>query len=233
MTGTQHAGIDFAWLLANLEIAEIPYGVDDSPTVGKVETFILGPKAIYAAEAFVLGLFQLYPTVYFHKATRGAEKLFTELLMRLICIVKEGSAQNTALPDNHPLVRFANAPDELENTLALDDTVVWGALSMMAEAADQTIAQFACRLRDRKLYKSIDVRTKVARHLDPNGENTDDVIDKIDLTCVRIEEKISEWTSENGGVVPRVLIDKAKRSPYQPVEETKCLVPACDGADRV
>ena len=81
MTGTQHAGIDFAWLLANLEIAEIPYGVDDSPTVGKVETFILGPKAIYAAEAFVRGLFQLYPTVYFHKATRGAEKLFTELLM--------------------------------------------------------------------------------------------------------------------------------------------------------
>jgi uncharacterized protein len=203
MTGTQHAGIDFAWLLANLEIADIPYGVDDSSTVGKVATFVLGPKAIYAAEAFVLGLFQLYPTVHLHKATRGAEKLFAELLMRLVRIVQDGSAKNTGLPDNHPLVRFARAPEELESALALDDTVVLGALSMMAEAVDPAIADFARRLRDRELYKSIDVRTEVARHIDPDGENTDELIEQIDQACVRIKEKITEWSSHNGGEVPR------------------------------
>ena len=73
MTGTQHAAIDFPWLIANLEIGFISEGVDDKP-VGGIETFVLGPKAIHAAETFVLGLFQLYPTVYFHKATRGTEK---------------------------------------------------------------------------------------------------------------------------------------------------------------
>lgn len=57
-------------------------GVDDAQ-IGMIETFVLGPKAIHAAEAFVLGLFQLYPTVYFHKATRGIEKLFTELMVRV------------------------------------------------------------------------------------------------------------------------------------------------------
>ena len=51
MTGTQHAGIDFQWLIANLEIGSVATGVDDKP-VGTIETFVLGPKAIYAAEAF-------------------------------------------------------------------------------------------------------------------------------------------------------------------------------------
>ena len=218
MTGTQHAGIDFAWLLANLEIAEIAYGVDKS-SVGKVATFVLGPKAIYAAEAFVLGLFQLYPTVYLHKATRGAEKLFAELLSRLVTIVQDGSANNSGLSDNHPLVRFANAPNDLGSVLALDDTVVWGALPMMADAADKTICQFAKRLRDRKLYKSIDVRMKIVRCLDPEGTSIDE--EQIDQVCVRIKEKITEWSSQNGGEVPRVLIDEAERSPYKSVEETK------------
>jgi hypothetical protein len=61
MTGTQHAGIDFEWLMENLEIAEVPHSVDDQQ-LPPVQTFVLGRKAIFAAEAYVLGLFQLYPT---------------------------------------------------------------------------------------------------------------------------------------------------------------------------
>ena len=30
MTGTQHAGIDFEWLMENLEIGEVPHGVDET-----------------------------------------------------------------------------------------------------------------------------------------------------------------------------------------------------------
>lgn len=97
MSGTQHSAIDFTWLIANLEVARVPYGVDDQP-LGEIETFVLGPKAIHAAEAFVLGLFQLYPTVYMHKATRGAELLFTELLVRVVELVRSGDARNTGLP---------------------------------------------------------------------------------------------------------------------------------------
>jgi HD superfamily phosphohydrolase len=40
MTGTQHAAIDFRWLIANLEIGSVPIGVDDTQT-GTVETFVL------------------------------------------------------------------------------------------------------------------------------------------------------------------------------------------------
>jgi HD superfamily phosphohydrolase len=40
MTGSQHAAIDFEWLIANLEIAPVPTGVDDAE-VGTVETLSL------------------------------------------------------------------------------------------------------------------------------------------------------------------------------------------------
>jgi HD superfamily phosphohydrolase len=92
---------------------------------------------------------------------------------------------------------------------------------MMAEATDQTVSDFACRLRDRKLYKSIDIRTEVSRHVDPTGENTDNLIEKIDRACVQIKEKITEWSSQHSDEVPRVLIDEAERSPYKSVEETR------------
>ena len=157
MTGSQHSAIDFTWLIANLEIASIATGTDEQQT-GSVSTFVIGPKAIYAAEAYVLGLFQLYPTVYFHKTTRGAEKLFVELLVRLVTLTQDGSQSNTGLSDRHPLIRFALNPNDLEIVLLLDDSVVYGALSMMVEAVDPVISTLALRLRDRKLYKCFNVR---------------------------------------------------------------------------
>ena len=74
MTGAQSGAIDLEWLLANLTIAEVPEGVDEEQT-GTIGTFVLGPKANMAAEAFVLGLFQLYPSIYFHKTTRGCRRV--------------------------------------------------------------------------------------------------------------------------------------------------------------
>lgn len=96
MTGSQHAGIDFEWLMQNLEVGDVEHSVGET-RLKPVQTFVLGRKAIYAAEAYVLGLFQLYPTVYFHKATRGAEKIYTELLSRVIQLIKGGSIEKTGL----------------------------------------------------------------------------------------------------------------------------------------
>lgn len=66
MTGSKHSSVDFAWLLDNWEIDDVTDGVDDLQA-GKVPTFVIGPEAIQAADSYVLGLFQLYPTIYFHK----------------------------------------------------------------------------------------------------------------------------------------------------------------------
>lgn len=101
MTGTQHAAIDFQWLMANLEIGSVAVGVDDKQ-VGEIETFVLGPKAVHAAEAFILGLFQLYPTVHFHKAARCAEQIFAELLVCMVTLIRGRSAAGDRIADKPP-----------------------------------------------------------------------------------------------------------------------------------
>jgi hypothetical protein len=214
MTGTQHAAIDFAWLMANLEIATLPIGMDDTQT-GTVETFVIGPKAIHAAEAYVLGLFQLYPTVYFHKATRGAEKLFTELLVRVVQLARDDAAAKSGLPTNHPLVRFARDPDNLDVALCLDDSVIWGALSIMVDAPDPLVSNLAARLRDRKLFKCIDIRTRVSHAFDPDGVGNGESIEAIDACCASVNAKLTAWHDDQTVAIPRVLIDEGSRTPYQ------------------
>jgi HD superfamily phosphohydrolase len=118
LSGTQLAGIDFDWLIANLEIGELP---PDGAGVRR-QTFVLGPKAIYAAEGFVTSLFQMYPTVYLHKTTRGAEKLFQTMLLRVASLMADGGALATRLPENHPLTKLFREPENLAVLADLDDS---------------------------------------------------------------------------------------------------------------
>ena len=83
MTGVQSSGIDATWLMSNLEIGKVKARADEASS-STLETLVLGPKAFYAAENYVLSLFQLYPNVYFHKTTRAAEKLFSCLMSRVL-----------------------------------------------------------------------------------------------------------------------------------------------------
>ena len=226
MTGTGVGAIDFEWLVANLEVGEVPYGVDEK-SLGTIETFVLGPKAIHAAETYVLGLFQLYPTVYFHKATRGAEKIFSRLLFRVVKLVQSGSSRLTGLPGNHPLVRFAKNADVVENVLALDDTVVWGALPLMALAKDDFVSEFAQRLRDRHLYKCFDVQAELSRAIAeinkkvPKGKAAQEREKRIEQAYVEINEKVTAWMSDNNRGIPRILVDQASREPYKHLQESK------------
>lgn len=216
MTGTHHGAIDFDWLASNLEVGEVASGVDEAE-LGTVETFVLGPKATYAAETYVLGLFQLYPTVYFHKATRGAEKLFTELLLRVIGLARDGSAASTGLPDRHPIVAFAKDSENLERVLALDDAVVWGALPMMVDAPDAVTGNFARRLQNRRLFKCVDVREELLRQAElPSAES-----EVLDRACASIAQKIEAWTADEARGQPRILIDQASRPPYKRFQEAK------------
>ena len=224
MTGVQNSGIDFEWLTANLEVGTVRYGVDDQD-LGEVDTFVLGPKAHYAAETFVLALFQLYPTVYFHKATRAAEKVFTSLMLRLVTLVRDGHDDKTGLPPTHPLLRFSKNPDVLENVLNLDDAVFWGALPMLSEACDEWIAACAQRLRDRCLPKAVDVRQKLLdalavprKHTEEDGKAYRRQLDAMELS---IRAELDEWSEKHSLGERRILFDRASRAPYRTVQESK------------
>lgn len=214
MTGSEHAAIDLTWLLANLDIGEVTTGVDDT-AVGSIPTFVIGPKAIQAAESYVLGLFQLYPTIYFHKTTRGAEKLFAEVLVRLVKLVGDGSEEKTGLPSNHPLIKFAKEPESLDTALALDDTVVWGALQLLREADDPILSEFSDRLLNRKLFKCYDIRAEITHRCDPHNSMDPQNIEKIEKCCASVVVKLQEWQKNQEGIVPRIITDEAERKPYK------------------
>ncbi|TNB48339.1 HD domain-containing protein [Martelella lutilitoris] len=214
MTGSQHSVIDLAWLLANLDVGQVAAGIDETK-VGSIPTFVIGPKAIQAAEAYVLGLFQLYPTIYFHKATRGAEKLFSEILVRLFYLVRNGDIQNTGLPKNHPLVRFANDPESIETALSLDDAVVWGAMHLMIDSEDPVLSSFSDRLLNRKLFKCFDIRAEITHRCDPHNSRDPDSLAKIEKCCASAVLKLQEWQKNEDRIMPRILTDQAERRPYK------------------
>jgi len=220
MTGIQSAAIDFEWLMVNLRVASVAYGVDEVK-IGEVDTFVLGPKALHAAEGYVLGLFHLYPTVYFHKATRGAEKLFTELLSTMFLLARDGGSVATGLPKTHPLIRFARNPEDLDLALCLDDTVVWGALSMMVDAKNPTLAKFSKRLRDRQLYKCVDVRPRIVKALADKDLSPAELVNRIAAIWKAIEAGLKDHMGNGVDEVPRIVADRASRTPYKPIEESK------------
>lgn len=220
MTGTQHAAIDLTWLVANLEVAPVSVGVDDD-SAGSIHTFVIGPKAVRAAEAYILGLFHLYPTVYMHKSTRGAEKLFEELIVKIVGLVRDDSQRKTGLPANHPLIKFAKNPDDPDLALSLDDSIVTGAFPLLANSQDSELAELATRLKDRVLYKCQDFRRKVAAEFDPGSSGSDDLDRRIDTCCEAIERRILSWKRRRKDRALRILVDKDSRSPYKHVNESR------------
>lgn len=211
MTGTQHAHIDFSWLLANLEVAQLPYGVDETK-VADIDTFVVGPKALFAAETYIHSLFQLYPTVYFHKTTRAAEAIFQELFVRVVTLVLEGSLDQTGLAANHPIARYA-MDSNVNNFLLLDDTVVTGALPILKDAVDPAVAELAKRLWERKFYKSVDL-TLLPEFLALGESEREAVLSNVKVSLL-------DWSASDRSIVSRMLIDEGRRSPYKPFDRSK------------
>ncbi len=169
MTGTGAGAIDFDWLMehvrvkmVSLEAADIDYEVDGGDEEGPTApTFCIDLKALPAAEQFLLSRYALHEQVYFHKTTRCIEHMIA-LLLRRVAAKADNSAsapQQTGLPKDHPLLCFfGDGGGSLANYLSLDDTVVMGGIERMTKAEDDIIRDIACRLRGRRLYKTLDIR---------------------------------------------------------------------------
>lgn len=169
MTGSGAGAIDFDWLVEHVRVHEVSLAADDIELSGprhaaapKAASFCIDIKALPASEAFLLARYTLHEQVYFHKTTRCIEAMIAQLLTRVSVIAKSQSKIQikTGLPIDHPLIRFfAPRGATVKNYLALDDVVLFGALERMIRATDPMIKQLALRLKNRKLYKTLDVGT--------------------------------------------------------------------------
>jgi HD superfamily phosphohydrolase len=217
MAGSSHGVIDYDWLISNLQVETISTGVDDQK-VSDLQTFVIGSKGVHATEAYVLGLFQLYPTIYLHKTTRGIEKLFTELMIKVFELSRDGHQDKVGLPLDHPLMKFVADPTNIERALCLDDTVLYGALSQFCDAKDPLISEFSLRIRDRKTFKCFDVRDHIRKRM-PKAESAAEGRKAISRIALSSMEKIELWKNTSCGSF--LLKDETSRSPYKKFEESK------------
>ena len=164
MTGTGAGAIDFDWLMEHIRVREIEIDAVDSDAPDDtvlVPTFCLDSKALPAAEQFLLARYTLHEQVYFHKATRCVEHMIGRLLRLLAEQAKDldTASAMTGLSVDHALLQFfAATQPSIEHYLAMDDTVITAALGPMQAAGDPEIAGLATRLRNRDLYKTLDLR---------------------------------------------------------------------------
>jgi HD superfamily phosphohydrolase len=173
MTGTHAGAIDFDWLLEHVRIRKIDLdavdGIGDDDSV-VTPTFCLDVKALPAAEQFLLARYTLHEQVYFHKTTRCMEQMMAALLRAVAAEAKRPltAESRTGLPSSHPIIEFfgTDAPS-VDQYLQLDDQVVMGSLSSLARAENETIRELAERLRNRRLYKTLDCRSF---HSDPQWQ---------------------------------------------------------------
>lgn len=162
MTGTGAGAIDFDWLMEHVRIGEVSIEAADAEAVDpiKVQTFCLDRKALPAAEQFLLARYTLHEQVYFHKATRCAEKMIGKLLRAIAKAANHPkmAPSKTGLAKGHPFLTFFGPKGELvSNYLALDDALFIGSLPELRNAKNQEIADLAGRLIERRLYKTLDL----------------------------------------------------------------------------
>lgn len=214
MTGTYLGTVDLEWLLSNLEIGPVNFGAENERSFD-VETLVISAKGIYAVEAYALNLFQLYPTIYFHKTTRCAEKLFTELMVITIQNIKNNGCNSVNLPKFHPLVKFANDPDNIANIISLDDSVVWGALEQMKNTEVHNINKLAERLLNRDLFKCINVDLKqILLDKMPKERNLTEN-QALKAAFADINEIVRDWNVNHDNIDDWILFDFVERSAYK------------------
>lgn len=145
-SGVSSGGIDLNWLMRNLQVGD--------GTKGKF--LFVDRKAYISMEQFTVTLFQLYPTIYLHKKTRGLEFLFSKLQRRVFDLVEAGQSTDAGIDESHPLARFIMEPGDLKNALCLDDTLFWGSLHLFRNAADQIVKDTANDFFQRRIPPMID-----------------------------------------------------------------------------
>ncbi len=183
MTGVGFGRIDLEWLLDCLEVGTVT--IDSKNPTGAMCLY-LGPKGIQVAEEYLEARSRLYRMVYMHKTTRAAEMMLRNLLGTVV--------KNPQSERQEPVLRYFKTPT-LENYLALDDSSVWAALSTYLRHEDPRISSLAKRLRNRELYKCVDIGIRDTH--DGNMFN-------------RLRRKLRETAFE-----PEPLFDDATIEPYK------------------
>ena len=245
MTGSGAGAIDFPWLLDNLRVVQISPVVDegenevesDSATEDLIQTFAFEEKALQSVEAFILARYHLYSQVYFHRATRSMEQMLSAFLLKFASESEKGNGAKLSVQFEHPLRQYyASKTPSLNNYLALDDAVVWGAIESTAVGQDGVLKELAVRIRDRKIMKSISIDQVNPTETDVKRREfiTESLKDKIGITIFEDRAPLSIYKdSRREAVEPhkRVYIKRNHDKPRDVAALSKPVAALVDGEE--
>jgi HD superfamily phosphohydrolase len=145
-TGVTYGTFDLDWLLRSLRFGLSPADHSAPPLA------IDGAKGVPAIESFILARLFMFQQVYFHKSSRASEWMLSRILAR----VRELLIDGARLPDMPAAIAaIATSGDaEVHEYLALDDAVLWVALSAWREVTDPLLRDLSRRLFARQLFKT-------------------------------------------------------------------------------
>ena len=188
MTGVQFGNLDREWLLDCLEVGQVT--IDEKSF--EAPCLYMNPKGLQVAEEYVQARFRLYTMVYMHKTTRSAEKMLGALLNSVA-----SDCGRTKTTSRDPIADYFGSDEpSLDSYLAMDDATIWAGLARYVESPNRSISALARRLRERKLYKCVDV----AMHDEPRGN-----------LHLRYTQKLQSEVNEP----TRFLIDDASVTSYK------------------
>ena len=218
MTGSQNSQIDLTWLISNIEIQKVSVEVEPG-RIEEVETIVFNSKAKLALQTYILGLFNLYSSVYFHPVTRAAEQVYKHLLLRIHKLIQRGDLNKIGLSSSDPIMCFFQNPNLIENVLRLDDRVISTALEDLMNSKDQVVAKLAFMLKNRQLPKAFDVREKVKEYFQSDefeGLTKKKRNQLIDDSVDQFREKLQNYIKESN-LEELVWLDSGSRVAYKPI----------------
>lgn len=208
--GVSSGQIDIDWIIKNLRYSE----------AGKLLYF--DTKAYISMEQFAVSLFQLYPTIYLHKKTRALENMFSKMLCRVFELISENQSSEAGISDSHPFVQFFKDPSNLDNSLLLDDTVLWGSMYQFRNCNDSRVNYLATAISNRKIDKMVDLwrladqlYSELGLEEKYTAKSRVEILNEIcPMAFESLCEKHTEWK-------PYLFYDRYSRKVYSPAPSGK------------
>lgn len=114
-------------------------------------------KAKYSIEEYVFSRFYMYENVYFHRTTRGFEKMLQAMWARAKALKEDG----TAVALVKPIGDFWNAANPTPRQyLALEEFTVLMQMQNWCSHADRVLSDLASRFLNRKHFVAIDAPSR-------------------------------------------------------------------------
>ena len=220
MTGSKNSLIELDWIISNIEIRKTTVEIEPDK-FDEIETIVFRSQAKLALQTYVLGLFNLYNSVYFHPVTRAAEQVFKNLLLRIHKLIQRGDMDKIGLPLNNPIISFFQNQDSFEAMLDLNDNVIWDALRDLKQSEDQVISKLAIMLDERRLPKAINVRERVKEYFQADEFNElskKERNEKIDSSVTQFKEQLQNYINEYN-LDEQVWFDSGSRVAYKSISK--------------